>query len=121
MNQVVHFEIQSRDPAKLREFYSALFEWNIEPPRGEEQYSLITSPDGIRGGIMQAPTSHDCVTFYIKVEDIEAKLDEISAHGGSVIMPRTQIGEEKAIALFSDPQGNRIGIIETPYEGPGVG
>jgi predicted enzyme related to lactoylglutathione lyase len=29
-NPVVHFEIQSQDPAALRAFYADLFDWNVQ-------------------------------------------------------------------------------------------
>ena len=56
------------------------------------------------------------VSFYVEVEDIEAKLKEAEELGGSVVVPVTTIPGMVTFAMFTDPEGNCIGLVssETP-------
>ena len=114
-NPVVHFEIQSQDPATLRAFYGELFDWQMDVHDAID-YSVITTkaqddPDGINGGIMHmkegGPTA---LTFYVQVDDIEASLKRAVELGATVIVPVTTIPKTVTFALFADPQGNCIGM-----------
>ena len=49
-NPVVHFEIQSQDPAALRAFYADLFDWNVQHHEaidyGVVTFALFADPRG---------------------------------------------------------------------------
>ena len=116
-NPVVHFEIASGGTEKLQKYYADLFEWHIDAsnPMG---YGLVDTKTetGISGGITGTDGRPNMVSFYVEVEDIEAKLKEAEDLGGSVIMPVTSIPGMVTFAMFSDPEGNCIGLVsgETP-------
>ena len=116
-NPVVHFEIASSGTEKLQKCYADLFEWHIDAsnPMG---YGLVDTKTetGISGGITGTNGRPNMVSFYVEVEDIEAKLKEAEELGGSVIMPVTSIPGMVTFAMFSDPEGNCIGLVsgETP-------
>jgi predicted enzyme related to lactoylglutathione lyase len=46
------------------------------------------------------------------VPDINAALKQIEASGGSVVLPRMVIPNVVTLALFKDPAGNRMGLVE---------
>lgn len=56
------------------------------------------------------------MTFYIEVDDIEGYLDRAVAAGAEVIVPVTSIPGAVTMALFADPAGAVVGIVdsETP-------
>ena len=113
-NPVVHFEIRSQDPAALREFYSHLFDWQIEVHEAIDYGVVMTKAEedtvGINGGIAGADGGANLVTFYVQVDDIDARLQQAVELGATVIVPVTTIPGAVTFALFADPQGNRIGL-----------
>lgn len=120
---VIHFEIMTKDPDALSEFFAKTFEWDLgEPmsggtgvpkyivarPTGEE----MPSGYGINGGIGEAPKGYDGhVTFYIRVDDIEEALRKVEANGGKRMMGPDKVSEGLEIGLFIDPQGHTIGLV----------
>jgi predicted enzyme related to lactoylglutathione lyase len=46
------------------------------------------------------------------VPDIDASLKAIVASGGSTVLPRTVVPNLVTFALFKDPAGNRMGLVE---------
>ena len=68
---------------------------------------------GIGGGIGALPEGQPAyVTFYVEVPDVEASLTEAERLGGTRVMGPEQIMESLVIGMFSDPDGNMIGLIE---------
>ncbi len=55
--------------------------------------------------------------IYLGVEDINATLETIKAHGGKVHAPRMVVPGVTILALFFDPAGNRMGLIEIGKDG----
>jgi hypothetical protein len=112
VHQVVHWEIQSKTPEKLHAFYGEVFLWKIDA-NNPMNYGLVASGgvDGINGGIGGAmgPTSQ--VLVYVSVPDINAALDKVASSGGRTLMPRTDVGPV-IMAIFQDPEGNTLGMIE---------
>ena len=51
------------------------------------------------------------VTFYVQVDDLQAYLDKAESLGGKTIMPPMEIPDMVKLAVFSDPEGNVIGIV----------
>ena len=116
-NPVIHFEIASSGTEKLQKYYGDLFEWDVDAsnPLG---YGLVDTKTGtgINGGITGTNGGPNRVSFYVEVEDIEAKLKEAEELGGSVVVPVTTIPGMVTFAMFADPEGNCIGLVsgETP-------
>ena len=48
------------------------------------------------------------------VPDINAALKQITDAGGKVVLPRTVVPNVTIFALFTDPAGNRMGLVEIP-------
>lgn len=113
-NRVVHFEIQSQDPAALHEYYTKLFDWQVQH-HAEIDYRVVTTKDevdaaGINGGITSSRGGPGTVTFYVEVDDIEDRLKKAVELGGTEIMPVTTIPGTVTFAMFADPQGNCVGL-----------
>ena len=114
---VVHFELISKDPEQLREFYSQLFDWNFSDAMGPTNYRMIdrnTNDDGvgIAGGIGGVPEGYDGhITVYVEVPDVGAALDKAEELGGRKMMGPDQVPDGPVIGLLVDPQGHTIGLV----------
>ena len=107
------FDIMGKDGEQLKKFYSSLFGWKINSDNPMNYGVTDTdSGRGIGGGIATDEQGQPSVTIYITVKDINAKLKEIKTSGGSVLIERTVIPEMVTFAIFSDPDGNKIGLVE---------
>ena len=111
-NPVVHFEIMGRDAAKTQQYYRELFGWEINADN-PMQYGVIAPGDGgIGGGIGSTPMGQPIVTVYVQVADPQAALDRAVELGGQQVMPVTDVPGMVTLALFSDPDGNVVGIVK---------
>jgi predicted enzyme related to lactoylglutathione lyase len=113
-NPVTNFEINSADPAKARQFYSDVLGWkmNFMP---ENNYTFVDTDaggTGIGGGIGPLRGPRPFVTFYVVVKDLDATVAKATKGGGTVVFPVTKVGPTTTIALFSDPDGNVIGLTD---------
>ena len=110
---VTHFEIISRNGEQMKDFYSKLFDWEINS-NNPMNYGLVKKEgNGIGGGVgSPGPDGMTHVTFYAEVPDPQATLDMATSMGGSVVVPVTVIPGMVTFALFSDPDGNRVGIVK---------
>jgi predicted enzyme related to lactoylglutathione lyase len=111
---VSNFEINSADPAKARQFYTDVLGWkmNYMP---ENDYTFVDTDSGgkgIGGGIGPLRGPAPFVTMYIVVPDIAAVLTKATKAGGKVVFPATKVGPTTTIGLFSDPDGNVIGLTD---------
>jgi predicted enzyme related to lactoylglutathione lyase len=99
---IVFFDVAGPDAAKLNEFYAKIFGWRIDANNGIDTGAL-------KGTIRQDPPEK---IIYMGVPDINAALEQIKAEGGTVDMPRTVVPNVVTFALFKDPAGNRMGLVE---------
>lgn len=113
-NPVKWFEVLGQNAGNLQKFYSKVFGWSfqVEPNMGEYGVANTGSDQGIPGGVGPAwPEQKPWVTFYVAAPDITAKLAEITAAGGSVVIPRSEL-PGVTLAMFADPEGHVIGLVE---------
>ncbi|MCG0240071.1 MAG: VOC family protein [Firmicutes bacterium] len=108
--RVVHWEIMGKDPTRLREFYQALFGWTFEVVP-QFDYAL-TGPQesAVSGGIGKDETPK--VIIYVEVPDLEETLRRAESLGGQVALPPTEVPGGPTLAVFTDPEGNHIGLIK---------
>lgn len=122
-NPVVHFEIVGNDIQRLQAFYHDAFDWEIGPPNpsvGPSYAMVYPRAEGtINGGIgATTATQHDGhVTFYIGVPNIDTALARIAELGGAVVLPPEPALGGPKFALFKDPEGHLIGLVQTPSSG----
>ena len=109
---VVHWEIQSSDPARQRDFFSSLFGWSIDA-NNPQNYGMVPhgGVDSIGGGIGDTHDSTSRVTVYVEVPDINIALTRAEELGAATVLPRTDMGMV-VMAQFRDLDGNLIGLVE---------
>jgi predicted enzyme related to lactoylglutathione lyase len=124
-NPVVHFEINAPDTGTLQKFYSELFGWHTQEAPGG--YLLIDTHagSGINGGIGTSEDGSSWATFYVGADDPQAVLDKAEALGGKTVKPVTEIPGMVTYALFTDPDGLKVGVVKnepgTEAQGPSEG
>ena len=58
------------------------------------------------------------VNIYVEVDDPDAYLRKAEQMGGKTVMPTTEIPNMVTFAMFSDPDGNIVGLVKAdPTQG----
>jgi len=110
---VVHWEIQARDPERVRAFYAQLFNWTIT----DNGPVPMWIPAGI-GGPEPGPAGHISrgehpgITLYIQVRDLRASLLAAERLGGRVLSQPVDTPAGPTVAAIADPEGNRIVLVQ---------
>lgn len=109
--KIVHFEIIGKDGKKLQEFYSKMFDWNVDA-NNPMNYGLVSADQsGLGGGISNGMDPNSSyVTIYAEVPDLAAALKKAESLGGKTVMEPMAVPGGPEIAMFSDPEGNMIGL-----------
>ena len=112
-NPVMHFEVMAtKNVDGVRKFYADAFGWkiNADNPAHYGMVDTDSGGEGVGGGIAKPPQGGPYTTFYVNVSDVQGKLDEAEKLGAKTLMPPMQIPDGPEIAMFSDPDGNVIGL-----------
>ncbi len=110
---ITHIDIPVSDLGNASSFYSELFGWQIAEVPGFEGYPMWQAPNKISGGGL-APRSEGFTQprSYVEVDSIDDTLEKATAHGATVVMGKSPISETSWWAIFTDPDGNEIGLYE---------
>ena len=110
---VVFFEITGPDGTALQSFYSEVFGWAVESRPFPGYAYISTDQAGVQaGGIREEPQAPPERVLYIRVPDLQAAVDRVVAHGGTVLIPPTEVPGIITFALFKDPAGNTTGLVK---------
>ena len=108
---VVHWEIQARDPEKVRAFYAAIFNWSIGDGQIMRIQAGVGGPEpGPGGHIMPAEASR--FVLYIQVRDLRESLDRAAQLGGSILREPFDIPGGPTLAGIADPEGNQVVLVQ---------
>ena len=113
---IVFFDIAGPDLASQAAFYKAVFAWDASPTGALTVPSVTPLPGNLR---VEPPNLGPAAerVLYIGVPDIEATLETVKAQGGAVVFGRTVVPGVVILALFTDPAGNRTGLVEMDAAG----
>ena len=110
---VVHWELWSKNPQQLSDFYAQAFGWQIRHmPEMNYRFVETGGQGGINGGIMtpqEGPWPGN-MALYIDVDDLDTFAANIRDAGGKMIVERMEIPGVGAFALFEDPDGRVLGL-----------
>lgn len=118
----IMFEVLATDKAKLKQFYTSVFDWHYDDP-APGGFAYVKFPVQFRallGGIGQASTEPGFEPgnhFYLQVEDVQQAIAKAVASGGSEYLPVTRI-DGYTFAMVKDPEGNIIGLIKSAIPEP---
>ncbi|HUQ24253.1 MAG TPA: VOC family protein [Burkholderiales bacterium] len=111
---VVHFEMMSKDPAGVSDFYAKVFGWKVTH-HPEVNYRVFETGNkmGIGGGILQpdreGPWPGNQI-FYIAVDDLAPMRRKIVAAGGTIHVEEQEVPGMGWLSLFTDPEGRMNGL-----------
>ena len=112
---VAFFEIISDDQDRARQFYTELFGWSAQTDPSMGDYALLDTgngQDGVGGGL--GPSSAEDaagVRVYMRVDDLDAYLAKAEKLGGTTVVSPTDLPSGYGrIAMFADPDGNKVGL-----------
>jgi len=116
-NPVVHWELMSRDPAGMSDFYGKVFGWNIRHIPDMDYHMVETGGHGgINGGILQPKRDGKWpgnMTLYIDVDDLDAYRRKVVAAGGKIHVEEQEVPGMGSFCLFTDPEGRMMGLWKT--------
>jgi predicted enzyme related to lactoylglutathione lyase len=115
MNRFTHFELATNDLEKTAAFYRDVFGWKIAKWDRPADYWLITTGDattpGLNGGLMPAAEGFPAGTVNtIEVDDIDAAIARVKAHGGMMVFEKDVIPGVGYQAYFRDTTGIIVGL-----------
>lgn len=111
------FEIPVRDFERAKSFYEQVLAIRIEPlVMGPVTMGMLSSDPNFVGGALvhsadAAPSQDGTLVYLNGGDDLAPMLARVAAAGGSVVVPKTEIGNDfGCFAHFLDTEGNKIGL-----------
>jgi predicted enzyme related to lactoylglutathione lyase len=118
----VHFEVGAAQDEPLVAFYGQLFGWGLQASSVSGYTTIDTRGGaGINGGIGRSRAGDAWSAFYVETDDVPATLDRAASLGGTIVLPATDVGGFTTIAMFSDLDGLRVGLVRTAADPNGAG
>lgn len=110
-NPFVHVELATTDLAKAKEFYSGLFDWQLEEIPGMD-YTLIKVGEGTGGGMMKTmePGSPSSWLAYVLVDDAVASTEKARSLGAKICREVTEIPDIGWFSVITDPTGATLAL-----------
>jgi len=110
-NPFVHVELATNDLAKAREFYTGLFDWQLEEVPGMD-YTLIKVGDGTGGGMMKNPVpgTPSYWIAYVLVDDVAVAAGKAASLGGTVCKGVTEVPGIGWFSVITDPTGATLAL-----------
>ncbi len=116
MNPVHWFEIATTDLDRARDFYAKLFNLEFElVEMAESKMYMFGTPGepGSSGCLVHAKDSVPSAEgslVYFSCEDVAEQAALVEDAGGTLVVPKTDIGDFGFFAQIIDTEGNRIGL-----------
>ena len=123
--EFIWYELMTSDIEAARTFYQSVVGWQIAAQSGmpDMDYRMIDAGDGQVGGMMQideemqAAGGQPLWIGYIGVDDVDATAAAITAAGGQIFVPPTDIPGVGRFAMAADPQGAPFYVMRGAVEG----
>jgi len=107
-NPVMHWQILTKQPKKLEEFYSALFGWRVSGDNALGYRQVDTAAnEGINGGFwpIAEKEGHSMVQLFVRVDDVKAHAKKAEALGAHIVIPPQTLPEGDEMTVAVDPDG----------------
>ena len=119
------FEIPTTDINRAQKFYETIFGITMMPMdlpnikmRMFPLEDMMTQVGGAlvdSGGFHKASATDGPLIYLNANPDVQNVLDKVEAAGGKIMVPKTEISPEYGfMGVFTDTEGNRIGLHSVP-------
>jgi predicted enzyme related to lactoylglutathione lyase len=103
---IVFFDIAGPDPVAQKNFFAGVLGWDA----GTGGKLNIPCAGGTLEGLLRTDPAEKLI--YFGVDDVTASLVKVERHGGKITAPRFEVPGVVVLGLFTDPAGNRFGLVE---------
>ncbi|WP_107038250.1 VOC family protein [Brumimicrobium mesophilum] len=120
VNPIVWFEIYVNDMERATKFYETVLDVKLEsiPSPTDDPMEMRSFPGdmekhGCNGALVKMEgfdVGKNGTIIYFASKDCTTEENRIEKAGGKVIRPKMAIGEHGFITLFTDTEGNMIGL-----------
>lgn len=118
---IVHVDFPANDPEASAKYYAELFGWQT---KFDSTYNYwMFQAEGGPGGGFPGTSEVDMykykpgeVIVYVGTNDVDATLAKAESLGGKTVVPKVEMGEAGAFAIFADPEGNYVGLYTDPQQ-----
>ncbi|MDQ2982726.1 MAG: VOC family protein [Actinomycetota bacterium] len=112
--KVCYVEIPAVDVERSAAFYESVFGWKIRHPREGRTAFDDTTGEVSGAWVTGRPAAAEPgLLLYIMVDDADATVEAIVAHGGEIVQPIGMDPGETTVR-FRDPGGNIVGLYQEP-------
>ena len=113
-NPFVHVELNTTNVDKAKEFYSQLFDWELEDMAmgPSDTYTIIKVGNGTGGGLLKNPEP-GCPSFwlaYVLVDDISAATQKAKTLGATIFKDSLEVPNMGWLSIITDPTGATLGL-----------
>lgn len=121
MSAIHWFEIPVTDINRAAKFYSSVLTAEVQIVDMTEQMGsmigLLPNRDGVGGALVQnsqygyIPAKTGTLVYLIVDGDLNQALERVQSSGGSILLPKTQMGESGGFTgWIEDTEGNKVGL-----------
>jgi predicted enzyme related to lactoylglutathione lyase len=107
-NPVLQWQILTKQPKILEQFYSTLFGWRMSGNNALGYRQVDTgSKEGIQGGLWPIGENdgRSMVQLFIRVDDVKAFAKKAKQLGAQIIVPPQTLPDGDEMAVATDPDG----------------
>lgn len=115
-NPIQWLEIATTNIERAKNFYAQVFNLEfqfMEMPDSKMYMFGAPGQEGSSGCLFwseYSKPSADGTTVYFSCDDVTVELGKVEAAGGTIVVPKTDIGEFGFFAQIIDSEGNRVGL-----------
>ena len=117
-NAINWFEIPVSDISRAKTFYESIFEIKMQememPGMKYAMFPFNPINAKVSGGLAQSsmhtPSATGSIIYLNANPNLQNVLDRIENAGGKITMPKTSIGQNGFMALFTDSEGNTLAL-----------